>query len=193
MGNAGYGFLLVCRRSGFCFGVANLSGLVLSGEPAEHPFLKDSADRYDDPAANRALVRPKQGKCSMLAYRFFVVGIIFAIVGMCVGIWMGLSGPENFIYAPVHAHINLVGWATHFLFGLYYRGEPEAARGALPQVHFWVAVIGAILLVIGVIGAVMPNPTLDLVVIPGSILTLLSMVIFLIVVAGRWRNAKATA
>lgn len=120
-----------------------------------------------------------------LASRFFIIGILFALTGMMLGIWMGITGPEVFNYAPVHAHINLVGWATLFLFGLWYRGEPAAAASGLARAHFWCALIGAILLVIGVVGAVMPNETLDLAVIPGSLLTLASMVLFLIIVARR--------
>jgi hypothetical protein len=117
-----------------------------------------------------------------LPKRFFVAAILFALTGMGLGIWMGITGPEVFNYAPVHAHINLAGWATLFLFGLWYRGAPSAAATGLAQAHFWVAVIGAILLVIGIVGAVMPNETLDKVVIPGSLLTLASMAMFLVIV-----------
>lgn len=113
-----------------------------------------------------------------LPSRFFLSGVAFAILGMIFGIWMGINGPEVFNYAPVHAHINLVGWATLFLCGLWYRGAPQAANTTLAEVHFWCALIGAILLVIGILGAVMPNEALDLVVIPGSLLTLIAMLIF---------------
>jgi hypothetical protein len=104
-------------------------------------------------------------------------GILFAIVGMGLGIKMGIS--QDFTFAPVHAHINLVGWATMFLFGLWYRGEPAAAGRTLAEVHFWCALVGAACLALGIVGAVAPNPTLDLLVIPGSLLTLASMLIFL--------------
>ncbi len=123
-----------------------------------------------------------------LADRFFIVAILFALTGMTVGIWMGINGPEVFNFAPVHAHINLVGWATLFLCGLWYRGAPAAAGTTLAHIHFWCALVGAILLVIGILGAVLPNPTLDLVVIPGSLLTALAMILFLIIVA-RHRSA----
>jgi FtsH-binding integral membrane protein len=126
-----------------------------------------------------------------LAYRFFVVGILFALIGMGLGTYMGMS--QDFLYAPVHAHINLVGWATHFLFGLYYRAEPTNAKGALPEVHFWCAVIGGILLPIGIIGAVTGNNTVDLAVIPGTLFTLLSMALFLLVVIRGWRQSASLA
>lgn len=124
-----------------------------------------------------------------IPYRFFILGVLFALTGMGLGTVMGMS--QDFTLAPVHAHINLVGWATHFLFGLYYRGEPANAKGWLPEAHFWCAASGGILLPIGVIGAVTANPTLDLVVIPGTILTLASMILFLCVVLRGWLRQNA--
>lgn len=121
-----------------------------------------------------------------LAYRFFVIGVLFALTGMSLGTYMGIT--QDFLLAPVHAHINLVGWATHFLFGLYYRAEPGNSTGALPQVHFLCAALGGILLPIGIVGAVTGDATLDLFVIPGTVLTLLSMLIFLAVVLRGWRR-----
>jgi hypothetical protein len=122
-----------------------------------------------------------------LPYRFMLTGIVFAILGMCLGIWMGSTGPTVFNYAPVHAHINLVGWATMMLMGLWYRGAPQAAATTVASIHYWVALVGAVCLVLGIFGAVAPNPSLDLLVIPGSILTLLSMLLFLWIV---WSEAR---
>jgi hypothetical protein len=122
-----------------------------------------------------------------LPYRFMLTGIVLALIGMGIGIWMGSSGPSTFNFAPVHAHINLAGWATLMLFGLWYRGSPRAAGTTLASIHYWVALIGVVCLVLGIFGAVAPNPSLDLLVIPGSLLTLLSMLIFLWVV---WSESR---
>jgi hypothetical protein len=122
-----------------------------------------------------------------LPYRFMLTGIVLALVGMCIGIWMGTNGPSTFNYAAVHAHINLAGWATFMLFGLWYRGAPQAASTTVASVHYWVALVGVVCLVLGIVGAVAPNPSLDLLVIPGSLLTLLSMLMFLWVV---WSESR---
>ena len=58
---------------------------------------------------------------------------------------------------------------------------------ALASVHYWVAVVGAVLLAIGIVGSVAPNASLAIVVIPGALLTLISMLIFLWVV---WSSAR---
>ena len=124
-----------------------------------------------------------------LHYRFFIAGIVFVLLGMVLGMWMGMN--EDFTYAPVHAHLNLVGWATMFLFGLYYRGNPPAERGIWPNIQFWCAVLGLILLAPGIWSAQTQGP-LSWLTIPGSVLSFAAMVIFLIVVlrsAGKARPA----
>lgn len=122
-----------------------------------------------------------------LPYRFMLTGIVFAVIGMAFGIWIGTTGPSAFNYAPAHAHINLVGWVTMFLFGLWYRSTPSLAGTTLAAVHYWVALVGAICLVLGIIGSVAPYPPLDPVVIPGALLTLISTLIFLWTV---WQGAQ---
>jgi hypothetical protein len=126
-----------------------------------------------------------------LAYRFFIIGVLFALTGMGLGTYMGAS--QDFLFAPVHAHINLVGWTTHFLFGLYYRAEPDNAKGMLPEGQFLSAVLGGVLLPIGIVGAVTGNHMVDLFVIPGTLFTLLSMLLFLAVVIRGWRRQAPAA
>jgi hypothetical protein len=61
---------------------------------------------------------------------------------------MGLS--HDFSLAPVHAHLNLVGWASLALFGLAYRGWPELARSPLAPLHLVLSGGGAVLLPAGI-------------------------------------------
>ena len=124
-----------------------------------------------------------------LAYRFFVAGVLFALTGMSLGTFMGMT--HDFTFAPVHAHINLVGWVTHFLFGLYYRAEPANSLGWLPETQFACAIMGGVLLPIGIVGAVTGNDAVDLAVIPGTLFTLASMLMFLAVVVRGWRRLPA--
>ena len=50
-----------------------------------------------------------------LAYFCFVAAALCGLSGMSLGIWMGMH--EDFTLAPVHAHINLLGWVTLALYG----------------------------------------------------------------------------
>lgn len=75
---------------------------------------------------------------------FLRLGVLSALVGMSLGVWMGAN--QEFTLRPVHAHINLLGFASMMLFGLFYRAVPEAARGWLPQVHFVLSVLGFLIM-----------------------------------------------
>ena len=75
---------------------------------------------------------------------FLRLGVLSALVGMSLGVWMGAN--ENFVLRPVHAHINLLGFASMMLFGLFYRAFPAAGRGWLPLAHFVLAVLGFLIL-----------------------------------------------
>ncbi|RYG20634.1 MAG: hypothetical protein EON96_00590 [Caulobacteraceae bacterium] len=75
-----------------------------------------------------------------LSNTFLRLAVVFALIGIALGAWMGGSGDHGLM--GVHAHINLLGWVSMFLYGLFYRAVPEAAVGLLARVHFWIAVVG---------------------------------------------------
>jgi cbb3-type cytochrome oxidase subunit 1 len=78
----------------------------------------------------------------------FFAAVIAVLVGMSWGIVMAISQDHSAM--PAHAHLNLLGWVSLFLFGIFYRLHPalEIARIALIQVCVWI--IGTIILTIGV-------------------------------------------
>lgn len=63
------------------------------------------------------------------------LAVAYLIGGVALGIAMGSS--QNFLMRPVHAHLNLLGWATMALAGLIYTVYPRAGRSRLATVHFW--------------------------------------------------------
>jgi cbb3-type cytochrome oxidase subunit 1 len=48
-----------------------------------------------------------------------------------------LGASENFTLRSVHAHINLLGWATMALAGLIYSVFPQTGQSRLAKIHFW--------------------------------------------------------
>lgn len=119
-----------------------------------------------------------------LSNRFLRLAVLFALVGMSLGYWMGAT--EQFAAAPVHAHINLLGWVSMALYGLFYRVQPGAARGWLPAVHFRVAVVGLLIFMPALAAKLLGGPSLqaaaNLGLMVGPTLTLLSMILFVIIV-----------
>ena len=53
---------------------------------------------------------------------FIAIGSLWLVVGMLLGIGMGAA--HNFALAPLHAHINLIGFVCHAVFGMAYRHWP---------------------------------------------------------------------
>lgn len=119
-----------------------------------------------------------------LASAFVVIGAVYALIGMVLGIWMGMN--QDFFYAHVHAHINLIGWATMVLFGLAYRSWGIRAT-LLPKLHFALANVGAIIFLPGIAIAV-GDPQDTVLAAVGSLIVLLSMVLFLIVFLANQKN-----
>lgn len=121
--------------------------------------------------------------------QFILLGTLMLIAGVLIGIGMGMK--EDFTLVPVHAHANLVGWASLMLFGLTYRAYPSLCERKLAKVHFYVSGAAAVLLPIGIGFAVLKQePALA---IAASLLWLLGVIIFLIQVVSLFRVSERAA
>jgi cbb3-type cytochrome oxidase subunit 1 len=67
--------------------------------------------------------------------RFLRIAVVYFLAGIALGIVMSAS--HDFVMRPVHAHVNLLGWVSLTLFGLFYRSVPAAAANRLAKTHFW--------------------------------------------------------
>lgn len=83
-----------------------------------------------------------------LAFLCFRTAVIFAMTGFGLGIYMGLA--HDFALTPAHAHINLLGWVSFFLYGAFYALVPAAAEGLLPRLHYGLALFGATIMTAGI-------------------------------------------
>jgi hypothetical protein len=113
-----------------------------------------------------------------ISFWFFLTAVIYVTIGMLWGIHMSASGDHAL--GPAHAHLNLIGWVTMALFGIYYHLVPKAAEHVLAKVHFAVATAGVIIIVPGIVMAI--EETGEALAKIGSVLTLLSMLIFVFTV-----------
>jgi hypothetical protein len=71
---------------------------------------------------------------SRLPLAFMTAAAACLVAGVALGIGMGIA--HDFQLAPVHAHTNLVGWASLALMGLTFRAWPELAEGRLAVTQF---------------------------------------------------------
>src|SRR5690348_10693482 len=106
----------------------------------------------------------------------FQAAVIFVLVGMAWGMQMAASG--NHATFPAHAHLNLLGWVSLFLFGIFYLLHPalDTTRAALIQVWVWIA--GTAVLAVGVALVDTGHPRGDPVAAIGSLIVFVAMLLF---------------
>ncbi|MGA8262560.1 MAG: hypothetical protein WB783_20300 [Arenicellales bacterium] len=119
---------------------------------------------------------------------FFRTGVTIVILGMGLGLYMAIT--EVHILMPVHAHMNVIGWLSFFVIGLYYRIHPEAAAGALPLAQYWFLLVGILLMMVSLsllllTGNVFWGPVAGL----SGLLMLIGMILFAVTVFGNTRRA----
>ena len=112
----------------------------------------------------------------MLNTRFFRAAVIYALLGMCAGIYMAIT--HDFRLAPAHAHFLLLGWVSMFLYGVFYKLHP-AVQGKLAVWQFWIANIGVIVMVAGISLIVTGSPERgDPIAAIGALTNLTGMILF---------------
>jgi len=72
---------------------------------------------------------------------FLFAASVWLVVGVGLGLYMGAS--TDFALAPVHGHINLIGWVSLALFGLTYQLFPQAGSTRFAQIHFLLSAAAA--------------------------------------------------
>lgn len=72
----------------------------------------------------------------MMAIRCFKLAGLYLLIGMSLGAFMGAT--HQFTLAPVHAHINLLGWTLLALVGLIVARFPHLGETRLATAFFWV-------------------------------------------------------
>ena len=88
-----------------------------------------------------------------------------------------MGSREDFALAPVHAHINLVGWASLALFGIVYRLYPAMGASRLAGLHFILAAPAAIIFPVGIALAMFNQQPVPVMV--GSMLWMAGVLVFL--------------
>ena len=116
-------------------------------------------------------------KASSLSFK---AAVLFAMTGMAIGIAMAATHDHSVF--PAHAHLNLLGWVSLFLIGIYYNLNPslDMSRAALLQVVVWI--LGTIVLTIGVAAIYLGHPAAEPIAIIGSLIIFADMLFFAVLV-----------
>jgi hypothetical protein len=147
------------------------------------PYTIDVPGRETGPGTWRATpatarpkaMRRKNWKLRTGDFSLLMAGLA-ALGGMNLGVFM------DFTLAPAHAHLNLLGWVTLALYGLYHRSAGRTG-GWLGWSQVIAGALGAILMA-GGLGLYLNSghERFMPIIIVGSLSSLLGMILFLIIV-----------
>jgi len=70
-----------------------------------------------------------------MTIRLIKLAVLYLVLGMTMGIGMGMS--QDFLLRPVHAHVNLLGFAVLAIAAFVFHAFPDLARTRLATAWFW--------------------------------------------------------
>ncbi len=111
-----------------------------------------------------------------IATLYFRTAIVLLIIGIAIGIHMSMAGDHSPMGA--HAHLNLLGWVTSALFGVYYALHPGKASGRLPMLQYAVYIIGVVVMIPSLYVMLKGNPAMEPFVAVGSLIVFAGVLLF---------------
>jgi len=123
-----------------------------------------------------------------MGIRFLKIAAIYLVIGVSMGLAMGIT--QNFALHPVHAHINLLGWATMALAGLIYVQFPRAAQTRLAKIHFWLHNLALPVMMVGLAFLLSGHDELVVLVEAGSTTMVVALVCFVVNVCMNVREGE---
>lgn len=111
-----------------------------------------------------------------LGLQWIKMAAIYLVVGVSLGLHMGLT--HNFALSPVHAHVNLLGWATMAIMGvLHHLFAPQLAN-KIAVAQFWLHQLATPVMLVALALMVMGNTAMEPVVGIASVVVGVSVLLF---------------
>ena len=126
-----------------------------------------------------------------MSARLIKVAAFYLVAGVTMGIVMGIT--HEFVLAPVHAHINLLGWATLAIIGVIYHAYPAAGETRLATAHFWIHNTALPVFMIGLGFTLTGHEAFVPVTIAGALTVAIGILVFVANIFMTIRPADATA
>lgn len=119
---------------------------------------------------------------------FMQIGSLYLVLGICLGIFMGASGDHTI--SPLHAHINLLGFVLMMVFGFFYHLFPAAGVSQLARVHFWLHLVGGLVLLV-MLGLLLTGRISEAGMVPVAPLAELAILLGVLIFAWNvWQHAR---
>lgn len=120
--------------------------------------------------------------------KFVITGLIYAVLGMVLGIYMAAS--KNHGQMVTHAHIMLAGFVVSFIYGLFHKLWLDNDESGLAKLQFYIHQTGLALMSLGLFllyGNFLKMETIDPILALSSIIFLVGALImtFLFIKSGK--------
>ena len=83
-----------------------------------------------------------------MSKKFLKISVVYFMIGISFGLYMSLT--HVFTLTSVHVHINLLGWMSLALIGIFYHLYPNLEKTGLAKAHFWLHNIGLPVMMIAI-------------------------------------------
>ena len=127
---------------------------------------------------------------SRICTAYFGAAVIYALGGMVLGIVMGATQDHSAM--PLHAHMNLLGWASLGVMGAFYGVAGERTPVRLAWLNFTVSNVGNVMMLAMLWLIVQGKTPILAILVPGELLIVAGMLIFGLSVLTVARRPAAT-
>lgn len=105
------------------------------------------------------------------------ISVVYFMIGISFGLYMSFT--HIFTLTSVHVHLNLVGWVSLALAGVFYHLYPRLEESGLAKAHFWLHNIGLPIMMISIATAILGGPEIFfLFATLGGVMTVLGVLLF---------------
>lgn len=120
---------------------------------------------------------------------FIRASLVWFAIGILIGVTMAFWPAGHIVYRPAHAHANLLGFVSMFIFGVAYHVLPRFVGRPLPSermamAHLWTQNAGLVLLVGGWLAGPTWTAAGRLLLVAGAAVSLVGVALFIV---NAWR------
>ncbi|WP_062105989.1 cytochrome-c oxidase [Bacillus niameyensis] len=88
-----------------------------------------------------------------MGIRLIKIAVIYFLIGISFGLYMSIT--HLFNLATVHVHVNLLGWMSLSIAGIFYILFPKLQNTFAAKAHFWLHNIGLPVMMISIALAIL--------------------------------------
>jgi cbb3-type cytochrome oxidase subunit 1 len=111
-----------------------------------------------------------------MGIRLLKISVVYFAIGILLGYYMSISHVVEL--TGVHVHVNLLGWVSLALAGLFYHLFPTLSSNRLATAHFWLHNIGLPIMMIALALFLTGNEAVVPGIAVGGTLTVLGILLF---------------